>query len=242
MRTTANEAADAEGIPASLGLVGDLDDVAMIEDVESAFGVRFTAEELASCHTVGDIYRLIVGRLPREGTSGGACATAMSFYRLRAALQHLAPDEPLRPSTPIAVLASLPVRRLHRLIEERAGLRPPHPIMSWQGCVALTLMVAAPLAAYAYGVPLWGAIACAAPPYVLSLLAPIRLPADIKTLGDLAERVAGRSIGKLAEKGARLDEDEAWQALVTVLDDHTDLPPAKITPAALLLRRERRSA
>src|SRR5690606_30928962 len=125
-------------MPSSLGLAGDLDDVAMLEDVEAAFGFRASDDELARCRTVGDLFEVINSRLPSEGFAG-SCATAMCFYRLRRAIQPRI-SIGLRPTTPIEELRSLSVRDLHRIIEKECGLRPPPPTLSVWGCISLVLV------------------------------------------------------------------------------------------------------
>ena len=74
---------------ASLELAGDLDDVELVEDIEKAFGVRLPDGELSNCHTVGDLFDLVLARIPDRSATADRCATAMCFYRLRRAVQRL---------------------------------------------------------------------------------------------------------------------------------------------------------
>jgi hypothetical protein len=83
----------------SLGLSGDLDDVDLVEDIEAAFGLRFSDDEIERCSTVGHLFELVENKLP--DASFGGCATAMTFYRLRRGLQIRVTAE-LRPMTPIS--------------------------------------------------------------------------------------------------------------------------------------------
>ena len=124
----------------SLGLAGDLDDVELVEDIEQAFGVRLPDSELSKCQTVGDLFEMIVTRLPDNGVTANRCATAMCFYRLRRAIHTLAPDRQLRPSTPISTIADLPVRSIYRAMQAGERLRPPNPYISKFG--ALSLLIA----------------------------------------------------------------------------------------------------
>jgi hypothetical protein len=220
----------------SLGLVGDLDDVELIEDVEEAFGVRFADHELERCHTVGDLFELVETRLP-DGSSSGYCATAMCFYRLRRALRPLLAID-LCPTTAIGELKGLSVRNLHRLIEN-GGLRPPPPYISLWGCLALLLVVALPLAAVGLGGPWWIAAASALPAVALYRIVPIRLPESVETFGDLVRIVSSRSIGGLSQQGARLATSDAWSAFKDILSDHTLLSKEAITPETLILASKR---
>ncbi len=215
----------------SLGLIGDLDDVELIQDVEDAFGLRFSNDELSGCRTAGDLFRLVETQLSQS--SAGSCATAMCFYRLRRALQpRIATD--LRPKTAVVVLESLSVRDLHRTIKEECRLRPPLPYVSLWGCIALVLIVALPLSAIALGLGWLGAAASAFAAIGLYRMAPIRLPDSVNTFGDLVRLISSRSIGILAEQGARLRPAEAWPAFTDILSDHSFLPKAAIRPTTLI--------
>lgn len=220
-------------MPSSLGLAGDLDDVDMLEDVEAAFGFRLPDDELARCQTVGDLFEAIELRLPGEPV-GENCATAMCFYRLRRAIQPCV-EVRLRPSTPIAGLQGLSVRNMYRIIKYECGLRPPSPMLSVWGCIALVLIVASPVAAVAAGLEWWLAAAFGVIAAAIYRLAPIRYPPAVQTFGDLVRQVSSRSIGSLSKQGARLRTPEAWAALKDVLSEHTGLPKDLIVRETLIL-------
>lgn len=219
-------------MPSTLGLVGDLDDVEMLEDVETAFGFRVRDDQLKRCMTVGDLFGVIEARLPSE-TSGENCATAMCFYRMRRAIQPRLAVR-LRPNTPIGSLRHLSVRDVHRIIKEECGLRPPPPTLSFWGCFALVLVLALPLGAVALGFEWWIAIVSAVVAAASFRLAPIHYPKSVQTFGDLVRQVSSRSIGALAKEGARLRAPEAWVAFRDVLSDHTDLPKDMILRETLI--------
>ena len=217
----------------SLGLGGDLDDVELVEDIEAAFALRFSDEDLRKCIAVGDLFELIERSLPKNPV-GGSCATAMCFYRLRNALRARLNCD-LKPDTPIERLNPISVRELHRIIELDCGLRPPVQVMSIWGCVALVLTVALPLGCIALGLPWWLAGASALPAILSYSLAPIRLPDDVITFADLVRRVTAQSIGSLSAKGARLRAPEAWAVLKDIIADHTVLPKDQISRDTLIL-------
>lgn len=220
----------------SLGLEGDLDDVELIRDVEAAFGQRFSDDELAECRTAGDLFALVERGLTQG--SAGSCATSMCFYRLRRALQPLVESE-LRPKTPVAALDRLSVRRLHWIIQKECGLRPPLTYISVWGCLALAFAVALPVAAITLGFGWWIAGASAVAGLVLFRLAPIRLPQDLRTFGDLVRLVSARSIGTLARQGARLRPSDAWAAFTDILSDHSFLPKEAVAPNTLLYAQKK---
>lgn len=187
----------------SLGLAGDLDDVDLVEDVEAAFSIRLGDDEISRCSTVGQLFELIEARLPQM-PSGQSCATALCFYRLRQALQPHFPIV-LKPKTSISALSAVPVRKLHQIIETECGLRPPPQCITLWGCMALLLVLALPLGLFAIGMPWWVAIPSAALGIGLYRRAPIQLPDEVETFGDLIRIVASRSIGALAGQGDGLD-------------------------------------
>lgn len=223
----------------SLGLAGDLDDIELIQDVEAAFGILLSDAEVESCWTVGHLFELVKARIPDAST--GSCATAMAFYRLRSAVR-TSIDAELRPTTPISDLGSLPVRRLHRIIREDCGLRPPPEQLSYWGCIALALVAALPLGVWALNFGWWAAAASAIPPLALYRVAPIRLPSRVETFGDLVRIVASRSIGALSQQGARLGSSEAWAAFKDVLSDHTSLPAHAISLDTLIMAPKKRAS
>lgn len=217
----------------SLGLAGDLDDVELIQDVEAAFGIRLADDEIERCSTVGQLFELIEARLPQM-RSGQSCATALCFFRLRRALQPHS-GIALKPKTSISALSAVPVRKLHQIIETECGLRPPPQYITFWGCLSLLLVVTVPFGLFAVGMPWWIALPSAALGIGLCRIAPIQLPGEVETFGDLVKIVSSRSIGALAGQGARLGPKEAWQAFTDVLSDHTQLSKDRILAETLLL-------
>ena len=220
----------------SLGLAGDLDDVELVQDIERAFDIRLPDEELKRCETVGDLFELVVARLPNERDSADRCASAMCFYRLRRAVLSITPHLELRPSSSINMLRSISVRALYRAIQHADGLRPPAPYLSGWGGISLLVAVAAPLALLWLGAPWWAAGIAVLVAITLYRLSPIRLPPTLKTFGDLVELVTARSIGTLAAHGARLRPAEAWRALQTVCADHAVTSDDEIYEGTLIIQ------
>ncbi|MCV3765985.1 acyl carrier protein [Rhizobium sp. TRM95796] len=217
----------------SMGLYGDGDESELLEDVEEAFGCRFNEFELEHVRTVGDFFNAVAAKLP-AGAAEGRCATAMTFFRLRRALQPRIGTK-LRPHTPITVLSSIPTREIHRIIEKDCHLRAPFLELPLLGYAALVLMIAAPITILVSGYSWWLAITSAVLACAVLKIAPIRLPSRIATFGDLARIVSSKNIRLLADEGARLREQEAWDALKEVLADHTSLLKQEITRQTLII-------
>lgn len=233
-----DQAGNSEAVRSSLGLGGDLDDVELVQDVEQAFGVRLPDYELSRCHTVGDLFELVAARLPSQADAD-RCATAMCFYRLRRAVLALAPDVQLHPSTPIDMLQAIPVKSLYRSIEG-VGLRPPPLYISMWAGFSLFLAVAAPIGLMLCGAPWWAAVLAVLLAITGYRLSPVRLPPQVKTVRNLVELVAARSVRTLADQGARLRPAEAWKALQTVCADHAATAGGEIESSTLIYSRTAR--
>lgn len=218
----------------SLGLEGDLDDVELVQDIERAFDIRLSDDELKYCETVGDLFGLVVARLPVERDSADRCASAMCFYRLRRTVLTIAPHLELRPSSSIDMLRPISVKALYRAIQRTNGLRPPAPYLSAWGGVSLLGAVAVPIVLLWLGAPWWAACIAVLVAIALYRLSPVRLPPRLNTFGELVELVTARSIGTLAVHGARLRPAEAWKALQTVCADHAVTNGGEIYEGTLL--------
>jgi hypothetical protein len=204
----------------TLGLIGDLDDVELLQDVERAFDVRLPDGELTRCTTVGDIFELVVSQLPEGFTTADRCASTMCFYRVRRVILTFDPGIELRPSTPIEALRRFSIRRLYRAFERDAGLTPPSACLSGWGITFLLLALALPVGLSASAQPWWSAAVAAAIAVCLYRLSPVRLPPGISTVGDLVDHMAARNLAVLAADGARLRPAEAWTAFRKVCAGH----------------------
>jgi hypothetical protein len=87
----------------TLGLVGDLDDVELVELVERAFDITFSPREMEQILTVGEFYDLLLTKIPPNGADR-QCASAMAFYRLRSALRRLGYGDGLTGASDMHVL------------------------------------------------------------------------------------------------------------------------------------------
>lgn len=52
--------------PASVGLGGDSDEIAAIEEIEAEFGVMLDYADAPQWHTAGDVFRSLLAQLPAE--------------------------------------------------------------------------------------------------------------------------------------------------------------------------------
>jgi hypothetical protein len=84
--------------PCSLGLVGDGDDIAALENVEEAFGITLDDQDAPTWRTAGDVFASLLKVLPPD-----ASGDVTNWERFAAALaletginpQQITPDSPL---------------------------------------------------------------------------------------------------------------------------------------------------
>jgi hypothetical protein len=214
-------------MPNSLTLAGDGDEIDLVEDIERAFDVAFSNREAATVQTVGDLYDLLLLKLP-PNDADRKCASAMTFYRLHRALHDMGYAESLTPASPIAFLDERNTWRAFKGLEEASGLQLPRLRLTRLGAVGCTFVLSA-LAAIA----IWwmfkgldgvtaviGVAAAIAAGAAIAWLDPKRLPRDMKTLADLVRQTAPLNFGRLAKQGARHSNSDVWDAMIAVLSEH----------------------
>ena len=230
----------------TLGLDDDLDTAEVVINLETSFSIRFTEAEVGAWRTVGDIYSTLHSRVSNSGKSAGRCATAMTFHRLRRALQDLSIHTRLRPDSPVNGITSLTAKALFKQISARSGLRLPRPKVALWGTLGAWSILASfiGLVATAVFIPHWWPVPmlAAALGIMLHRFDPGEVPPDCQTLGDLSRKVTGMNFGKLSNEGAETHDKDLWNALVEVLSEDTRLPKLEIRPETLLLQKQLRSA
>jgi hypothetical protein len=212
----------------SLGLRGDGDDVAVLENVERAFGIRILDSEAVQLRTVGQLYDLILVKLPRNCFGPDSCLTASAFYRLRAALTRMGHSGRLRPGTGLSgLIGQGSVRRFWRWLEQESGLRLPGPSV---GPLGLTMLLTG-LLFFGGGIILAGLKSDSAflLLWVLSFInvwfalkvLPMTIPAELNSLGELSRDAARENFGTLAEARRTFRADDVWAALDYLLRKET---------------------
>jgi hypothetical protein len=215
----------------TLGL-GDPDDVEMVRGLEEIFDISFTDKETRNLVNVGDLYNLILRKIPRD-ESNRKCASAMAFYRLRRAFADLRQGKRLSPGAELAPTAR--AKRLFRELARRTGLTMPDPAFSWIGKMggymallwpfAMIWAVAVKSPPHALAIFCLGALPAA---FLLAVVDPRRVPAEFPTLGALAKKVARLNYGRLVKEGAEANDAEIWEAFVEVVTSITNVPAEKI--------------
>lgn len=220
----------------TLGMVGDGDDLDILRDVEQMLGVSVSDHEAACAMTVGDLHRIVAGKLSSTSLAT-ACFSQIAFHRLRKAATDLGVEPRLRPADDIRRLFAdcrtrLEHRRRWAQLERSSGLtlpmleppsakrsgnaspRPPRPIVSpfWLVGVSTLAFLVHLLGGWIAG----GVVVCAVFGSVLLDWVRATVPTRIKTVGDLAEEAAGASFRTLYAEKRSCHPNDIWFAVVAV--------------------------
>jgi hypothetical protein len=225
----------------------DLDDdnaSQAIQALERSLGFQFEDGELDACRTVGDLFRIVSGRI--DGSGGEACAAAMAFYRLRRALAPHARGENLRPSYVLSEFIATPPKQLFRQIERETRLQLPAPANSGLGIAAFSAATAAllgviPVHVFYPGWTLYLILAIPAAIWAFTLDHG-RFGKDIRTMGDLAKKVAMLNYGHLIEGGARPSQADQWDVVTEILAGYSAVKRSQIRSDTLILPAQRYAA
>jgi hypothetical protein len=220
----------------TLNLVGDGDDVDVINDVERTFGIKLTDAEAEQTRTVGQLYDLIELKHPNAGSTTQACLSQAAFYRLRWALKTMGVEGEITPRTPISVLERIEPPSMApkwRRVAQGSGLdlpsletsfrmseRWPTPFR-WPAFFVLGLLGCL---WHAFGISLDNRLA-------LLLAAALcfgcfgyerwlifrTVPRRILTIGELAREAAGCSFAKLTTENKECAPADRWFALTAIL-------------------------
>lgn len=217
----------------SLNLVGDGDDLDVIRDVESVFGIRITDREAEATLTVGQLYDLIQAKCPGADRTQ-ACLSQIAFYRLRRALAP-ADKAAITPQTPIAVVRAVDPHSIGRAWKElsrRSGLTLPI-LETPSHSSALSLYAIRGIVVAIGSVAFFFALidVFRLPAIIFLLTAPLLaimvgslfhhvygdIPRRIQTIGDLAREAAGYSFSEAFKSHPTGGPADRWQALTAVL-------------------------
>jgi hypothetical protein len=232
----------------SLSLVGDGDDLEIIQTLEEVFEIAFSDGELKALRNVGDLHDLILQKVPRA-SGARKCASAMAFYRLRRALTASRPDLRITQATEMAGFSEASLKLFFRRLSQQTGFRLAGPAHTWVGyvgetCLLFPLMAILPLLA-------WSAIVQPVPllfvglagSFVLGLILvrfdPGRL---VGTVGSLAREAARANYGRLMKQGARGGDHEIWLILVEALIQESRLGPREVTRETVFFRSQLKTA
>jgi acyl carrier protein len=237
-----------------------LDVIEMIMEVEETFDITIPDEEAERIRTVGDLFHVVLGRIPLDekppGQSGPVvCLTSRVFYRVRRILvDGLEVDRRrIRPATAVEeLIPESDRRRWWSEASERLGwtfpdLRRPR----WVVWALWLLFGGLSLSLFGYHFALLGlseqALVQAA---VLNLLIgylyliaayaftkPVatRLPLECASVRGLVEQVVARNHGKLRREAGLGRPEEVWKTLQAILVEQLGVPPESVTEEARII-------
>lgn len=219
----------------------DLAEVMM--DVEDAFGIRI--DEHASWDgTVGGLVNMVEAAGARQPAMG-SCHSGFVFRRLRRALLIQADDgsQRVRPSTAIDALGDRRnFARRWREVELDAGLALPSLVPGYPriyaiggGLLGLALILPS-WAAAGWGWHWWIAIAVLACAAVANAVLPKTVPAQFRTVGDLVRVTVGMNQARLRREIGPPRQGEILDVMRGIIANRLDVPLAKVTPQAHLIR------
>jgi hypothetical protein len=212
----------------------DADVSSLMETVEESFGVRFNRDEVTDETRIGDLCRIMSGRL--RPISPGICFGSIVFWRLRKAFMNVFGVErsTIIPSASTELLLpSAKRRRAWRVLSETSGLRLPrleYPDHVNAPILILSLLLSIFIAIIGGG-GWWLAAAAMAMPLAASLLFFLArpfadiLPAQCHTLGDLAKVAVGLNYSKLAQEFGPSNDQQTAEALRRLVADLVDIDP-----------------
>jgi hypothetical protein len=120
-----------------LPLIGDLDEVDLLREVEQAFAVKLDPHDLEVCLTVGDLHGLLLASVPNIERSQTGCLAAKAFFKLKRAVEKQQPHRFIRPETDLISVTGRHIFRWKRQCERETGLRMPAATLGgwlfWKG-------------------------------------------------------------------------------------------------------------
>ena len=240
-----SEPSGEDMMPNTIGI--DDEDFDIIGDIEREFDIEVTHEDAKHLNTVGDVYDLLLRKIPTFDV-GNKCASAMAFYKIRAALRRLGFAHDLRPTSDMRILEQESLKSNIAALQKETGLHLPGAVGTWISSFTGWSTVGLVTAAWWWFHPsLWSGIGavflgliCGAIAYIVALtfVDPGQLPKDCATFGEFARRVAATNPGRLMTMGARPHYTDAWDHLVDVLLRHSvdGLPKSEVSRQTYLLQ------
>lgn len=201
-------------------LVGDGDDVDVIQTTEKVFGIGISSAEASRCETFGQFFEVVSSKLNTTGVPTRGCPTALAFFRVRATLRHLGHTQRLTPQTDMRkVFNAYGSERLQRDLSRELDLSLPGLELR-PASMAVLIIVLAPGAAAAIWLWSWQPLLSGlALPAALALVMPRQLPHHFATLGSYARHCSIWTYGKLARASGRARPQDIWDTLFIVIRD-----------------------
>jgi len=205
-----------------------LDFEEILMTIEASLGIHFADNAFTDIQTLGQFHDLICQEAAFVPVTGTKCATAMSFYRLKAAINRTGAPRKLSPKTPLKALSDFDYAKIIRQLGNWKTSRPIS-ISGFYLATGLTLAINIPLSFLIGGF----SIVTGFLTFILCLalskrFLPARLPIE-KTVGELASSLAFLNLRLLAVEGAALTPRILWKLLVRLVADKVDIAPDQLS-------------
>jgi hypothetical protein len=206
-------------------------------NIERAFGIKLTDEEINSFETVGDMFTIVKGNLNTvERSDALPCFTAAAFYALRRAMAELDPPLEVGPKSSLKHLgAAKNLPEIWRKVEERSGLALPPLVISVTTAIGGLGTSFGPLAAWLWFHASLSSVLVAFLGFIASIAIGVLLtlalshftrryiPYDLRTFGNLAEATAKLNIGTYATRFGAIRSRDVWSSLIYIVGQYGSL-------------------
>ena len=220
--------------PKSVGVVGDGDDVAIIEAIEDVFKVAIMDEEAESIRTLKDAHSVICSKLPNDENEQTKCLTAMAYYRLNRAMPG---QGKANRSKRLHVPEAVSPREFQQQLEEGSGLKLPFLTTSsfWVTSIGWAIFytwIAEPVMFSGFYAVAVGLIIFVSNVAIWRFATAIDQRAWIfdGTVADLSRRASEENIGHLVAEGGKLTREDVWTAMTKIISSVTGFPAQRMRP------------
>jgi hypothetical protein len=201
----------------TLGLVGDGDELGLIKEVETSFGVQLPRSRLTDALTMGDIHRVLVEVLAASKGPRRICLSMSVFYRIRRALKNCGVVDRITPDSNLnALLEKIDVRRFRATLNEGGKLQLPPTELKTHSWAIFTLVAGSGLG---LAIGLQQPLAVAATVFSLvglAFLLPRQFRKGYASLSDLTKYVLAMNFATIIKPHGPPHPDDVWCALATI--------------------------
>ncbi|AMR31020.1 hypothetical protein A0256_06070 [Mucilaginibacter sp. PAMC 26640] len=208
----------------------DIGDVLL--KIERSFDITFADEDLKEAKTFGQLCDVVVAKV--KHAQADSCTTQQAFYKLRNAINAKNPAEKylVKPQTKLCELFPRDNRiEIVADIENEMGLHmnllQPKPVIVWSFALLLILSLGL----------FWVNTTIATVGLIISI-AGLRLAGrfgkelKVKTIGDLAEKIAREHYFKCRKDAATVNRADVVQKVKGLFADYLQLAPSALTKEA----------
>jgi len=208
----------------------DVSDVLL--KIERSFNIRFTDDDLTHIKTFGALCDMVVDKVKQ--VQSDSCTTQQAFYKLRSAINAKKPIEKcdLKPQTKLCELFPRDNRiEVVADVENEMGLHMnllrPKPIIVWAFAISLLVFITV---SFVFGVV--GYIGMVISIAGLILAGKFGRELKVKTLGDLAEKIAREHYLKCRRDASSVNRAEIAAKVKELFADYLSVEPSALRKEA----------